>query len=87
MLRFRPQHAAEHFNGNLFCIAGEKDFSAANAEAIYRTSPSHVKTKEIIPEADHIFNIPDGNAIPSVIQKMCDWMVATESTPTATCRM
>lgn len=83
-----PQHAADHFGGNLFCIAGSNDFSAPNATDIHTASPSHNKAKEIISEADHIFNTPDGNVIPSVIQKVCDWMiVAMENTPTATCKM
>lgn len=83
-----PQHAAEQFNGNLFCIAGSKDFSAPNAETIVGASSSHNKACEIIPEADHIFNTPDGNVIPSVVRKVCDWMGAVmEDSLDVTCRM
>lgn len=68
-----PQRAAAQFNGNLFCVAGSKDFSAPNVETIDSVSPSHNKAKVIIPEADHIFNVSGGNVTPSVIKKLSDW--------------
>lgn len=66
-----PNKAATQFTGNLFCIAGERDFSAKNAREIYTLSPSTTKKLEIVPEADHIFNT---RGLTAISEKTVSWM-------------
>lgn len=66
-----PLDAAAKFGGDLLCIAGQNDFSARNASLIDSASPSTQKTKEIIPNADHVFGM---TGLPVVAKKTADWM-------------
>lgn len=66
-----PNTAATQFNGNLLCIAGERDFSAENARTINNTASSLVKKLEIVSDADHVFDV---SGLEAVSKKAAHWM-------------
>jgi len=66
-----PLSIAAKFNGNLLCIAGEKDFSAGNVKLICEKLSLANSTKEIIADADHVFNI---TGLPNLATKTAQWL-------------
>lgn len=62
LFQHSPLTAIKHYKGPLFCIAGEKDFSAENADDIYWASPSPTKSIEFVGGADHIFSLKNGDS-------------------------
>ena len=62
LFQHNPLIAIKNYEGALFCMAGEKDFSAENADDIYMASPSANKSIEIVSGADHIFSRANGDS-------------------------
>ncbi len=61
LLSHHPLASIKHYEGSLFCMAGDQDFSRENAESIYREAISPAKSIQIIKNADHILSRPDGS--------------------------
>lgn len=78
-----PAGHIKKYDGELFCISGEKDFSRKNADLIDAMCPSKNKTNIVIPDADHIFQTTDGQCIQDkIISKTCSLLNEnTSSTP------
>jgi len=70
-----PRLAIQHYLGDLYCVAGKRDFTCKNAIQIINESASPKNKLTIIDNADHIFSLTNGTSeLFNVADSVTSWM-------------